>query len=726
MELITNEYIEYDEGYPVFNIGRLKERAIRPRSHFFLQTNGVAITQSSSDSFGVVSDTEFKTTSKLTFNGDLKVYSICKGQILIQPNSSNSSLVNLILKPFNQPFRSMPIKYFIYRGLNYSDFFTSDTVPKLIGDENTGSIFIKQLWAAFNSFYSNLNSGTPNPEFLASYLGMPSTSNPQSISSKIDEWFYCLSQTTQDPISGVINEPELLAFELPIISRGIELGTASNDIGLDIVLDNCCLSQTSSLEPFSLDLEFARSEEYILDTTNLIDVYQKRLLKEACTQFIDAAAFYGLHASEKGKIYYDNQSTPHSTPTSIKTLLSPFATDESLYLYINSNLGRSYNFYGNYEIGSPTFNNIKFDFASPISNETVFGTDGWPILKISVSNIQEPKLFMQLVLENEYEGVVLYSNLGGLQTENSEYFMTQTELLPSTISQSFEYGNEIHIKLNAIPSGSAYSGISGLINLIYQGAEYSPNILPSNLEPDQIYNFNNFKELFASPTLISNLDSSQKFNFICFQPTNIVKYGFSGVYAEQTECLVKKSIIFEDIINPSNDNIVRRVSFISQAENLSKKLNSKNSLSSKARYDSIVLDNQHYFNIAYGKENCIIKHYNIEDNSNLFKIFDLYVDGNVENGFFTLGITQNELDTLVALIPNNAFNVRFFIANQDNTRIYDTIYDIPIQKFALGILYEDNLGDLQVLRPSQDILIYGNSIAYLTTIDYSNLENRFS
>ena len=98
---------------------------VRPKlkclSHFYLEDIGKINDQTHQLSFGAKSESEFRVTHSIEINSDCKIYSICKGQIMIQPNVDDESKINLILKPFVQPISTLSIEYIIYRGLNKSD-----------------------------------------------------------------------------------------------------------------------------------------------------------------------------------------------------------------------------------------------------------------------------------------------------------------------------------------------------------------------------------------------------------------------------------------------------------------------------------------------------------------------------------------------------------------------------------------------------------------------------
>lgn len=95
-------------------------------SHFFIESVGQnSFSQNNNQKFGAISTSQFRTTSKITFSGIKKIYAICQGQTFIVPQEGNPNKINLILRPYKQPIPELSIKYFVYRGLNKSDFFDS-------------------------------------------------------------------------------------------------------------------------------------------------------------------------------------------------------------------------------------------------------------------------------------------------------------------------------------------------------------------------------------------------------------------------------------------------------------------------------------------------------------------------------------------------------------------------------------------------------------------------
>ena len=120
------------------------------QSHFFIEPGG--FTQSETQAFGPVSSTKFNLTSRFSLISPQKAYSICKGVVLVQPQEDlNNGKVNLILRPYKQPFPGLNIKYFIYRGLRKSDFFIKDGEYKVIAESGQTSDFITKINKDFNA-----------------------------------------------------------------------------------------------------------------------------------------------------------------------------------------------------------------------------------------------------------------------------------------------------------------------------------------------------------------------------------------------------------------------------------------------------------------------------------------------------------------------------------------------------------------------------------------------
>ncbi|MGY0041034.1 hypothetical protein [Pedobacter sp. NJ-S-72] len=337
-----------------------------PDSHFFTATNGLS--QSAEQAFGPISENDFNITAKFSSTG-AKAFAICKGVILVQPQTENSDVVNLILRPYSQPITGFNIRYFIYRGLKKSDFFSGDNVlPASTGTSD----FINKVNKSFSAYYDNGNV----PPFLARYMGFDPANQPVNLS--LDQFFFKDSEYVDS--SGQFVEKTEIAFELPMIQKGAWLGNfnfINGECGIDVVLNYGDYKLPLPNNEFLFDLTYARAKSASINLASVTDSFQKKLKKEQIFQFLDVAAYYGFHAGKgtiqlEGKKYKDQEIYDQ--------LVSKFYSKNRLYLYIQSDRGRSYNFYGNYLVSSTDTKNLKTGTSGDALTDATYQTRGWPLL----------------------------------------------------------------------------------------------------------------------------------------------------------------------------------------------------------------------------------------------------------------------------------------------------------------------------------------------------------
>ena len=191
-------------------------RNVRPvlvaNSHFYIESAGDGdFNQLESQQFGAISETQFRTTAKVTFTGVKKVFAICQGQVFVVPQQGNTTKVNVILRPYKQPIRELPIKYFIYRGLKKSDFISGTGANANIIDEaSNNSGFITHIWNEFNAFYSHLPEDQRPNSFKASMIGFSDDTTQHPDDNLIDHYLNKISVYDDDDQQ---NESEAMQTE---------------------------------------------------------------------------------------------------------------------------------------------------------------------------------------------------------------------------------------------------------------------------------------------------------------------------------------------------------------------------------------------------------------------------------------------------------------------------------------------------------------------------------
>lgn len=715
------------------NQGRVKDNNLEAISHFFIESNNLnPFSQLEFQSFGVVSATKFKTTSVITFGGIKKVYAICQGQILIQPQIGDDTKVNIILKPFRQTIKGFSIKYFIYRGLKKSDFINTDSNPsKVAGSETTGTDLMKFIWTDFNRFYSNHNiSSNEIPDFLPSFIGYSEDTIIQPIESSIESYFFKSSFAEVDNITNEITESSENAFELPLVPRGICFGTVENEIGLDIVLNDGYFLDNDDSKPFNLNLEYARSPDYFIDTDNVISNIEKKCLREYCNLFIDPASYYGLHTNNLSKLFINDLPNPLTLKENIYELLNGFYSKNRVYLTVKSNRGRSYGFYNNYlNPQQGNNNNIKIGLDESSLSESIFGTNGWPVYYIDYSSsiVETQLIYLKFLNTSSIHFPSFYCLVGKLSGSNHNNFIDKYAL---TSSENDGYTNSIVFELNTIENNSNYYLISGILNIYYEVNNINYPYLSAF--PDRFkQNHLIFNKLF------NNINSIPIFTY----ESNLKKISNSTFYLISYENIVEQLTMNQNIIvynqgkkqidplDLNSDYLYEdRVLFISKTVDrntdvitTSQEFLTHTSLSKNLETDENTSGN--YFYSLFDDKNYYVDSYLINDAVNVeIKLLMLMNKSASNVAQICLGITKSEYDLLLDELPLESANVSFCSKEDITVLNTDSLNEFTYCKFELGLQFEDAAGLIQTIFPTNPIYIYSLNLTFFNSKAYSDFE----
>ncbi|GGG35393.1 hypothetical protein GCM10011344_40300 [Dokdonia pacifica] len=673
---------------------------LQPISHFFLE--GDNFSQTESQKFGPISASVFNTTSRVTFTGSKKIYAICQGTVFIQPQTGNADKVNVLLKPYKQPINGLSIKYFIYRGLNKNDFVNGlQVAPK--GSNATG--FVNYIWDEFESFH-DVEDGETAPSFLAKYIGFPENEIDQEVSGYIDQFFYKIATYTEGETPQ--ENPEG-AYELPIISRGTHLGNATESIGLDIILNIGDYYIENDPNPFKLDLTFARVEDGKLETTGIPEGFQTKLLKEACTQFIDPAAFYGTHANGIGKLFIDEVENPITTKEQIASKLNGFLTKNTIYLYIQGERRRSYNFYNNYQYSEDNTNDIKIGADAESLQETQFRTLGWPVEVIESGEYLNPDtgtIAMQLVTDGNEEAI-LYTEKGVLLSGNTNNFVQKENLIPEVTLDPTETVEEKYTKtvLYGLPKDNNNRIICNWLSLNYKGKSHyiigssdaEQRFYPLK-EIDQLYNLLNVNSFIS-------LDNS----FASVLDKRIITQHFETNKLIEVGTVVSRRI--EDIIS-NDESVVRRVTFESVLVDVNRDTQSFYKTGSPLKeslVDNINQNDSNQNNIYTPQIPYYIDTIHFSDGSNVINGLLLESQDRKRPMKYVVGLSYEEWMQIQSLISENSLtNASLFFDDTLylDTDTYTSEEEYLFKKYNLGVIGEGIEGELIYYLPSEVITIY--------------------
>lgn len=689
-------------------------------SHFFTESGG--FTQSPAQSFGPVNDTEFNLTSKFSVATPQKAYSICKGVVLVQPQTADPTKVNLILRPYKQPFKGLNVKYFIYRGLQKSDFFTTDGDP-LIKSSSTGtpSDFITKINIDFDAFHGGRKDadGTPiaPPPFTAKYIGYDESITDLTIplsSFFFKESEFVAADTTFD---------EKDNFELPMIDIGKSLGNfAEGECGIDVVLNYGDYQHNFDNGEFVFNLEYARNTEgkIVLSGTDV----EKKLLREQTIQFIDIAAFYGLFVpAESVGVMTAGVQTEKKGTEIYNTIISKFATKNNWYVYIQSDRTRSYDFYGNYKINEAGDNNLKTGLLEDATTkivpmtETQYGTFGWPVLintQEQATSVTTNNLYLQLVTDNN-NNAAFYGQIANVANAQKDNFINADGLrIPPDAEGNYQtLTSQIQLSTPAV----AGKNIATLSTLLYQGIINTyivKELLDENNQPIvQLGQANYFDDVFslidAQPLL--KLSGDNSFFKMTSEKLNLINEFYDK---KQQGISVVQTLTINDIIETGIEETptVARVTYLTEAGDVmnnavsatgSTTPDTKTSAAASgtvSKSKTYELPEPYYYNLKL-----------FTDSTQTITGLELKtLDGTTPNKII-LGLTKAENDIVKAKISTGLKNPRLFLIDlfEDGSELIST-ENIKYQKYKVGCVAENAVGKNELFKPEGDDTVFVYSL----------------
>jgi hypothetical protein len=682
------------------------------RSHFFTELTG--ITQSFQQAFGPLGNTliakenEFQVTSLFTAASSVKIYSICKSNIFVVQQVNDPTKVNLILKPIDQPCNQLKVKYFVYRGIDLASFFslnlTSNNERKVIpySQYSTSSEFVQSLWDQFLKLNGNAAS---TQDFLARWIGfeIPNT----IIETSLESIFY--KQSPAD-IDNAIEVSTL--YELPIVNQGMWLGNAIGEFGIEIILETG--GELDWNDEFKLDLQYASLSKQKFDCNTLAASNNEKLYRECVLQFIDPCAFWGLHISNSNTVSVRNYSGSTFTTIAITSnilynnLLSLFTNKNRMYYYLYSELGRSYNYYGNYFTDDDKSYDLGVSIANSNFNLTKFGSFKWPLV------IVENNLNFKLKLPTSRYAEAVFCHM--IKTFTGEQSFLYAEDL---VDHESLLSKEINIEILSLNDGASEVPISSIQIGFYSGVISYAELFEESLANPIIgvIKCNNPHNLLAirNKSNIFNLGANIIFNYsLAAYCGNLIKFVSKDNIAG-TWHLLNTMIHFDNIKsidNPTNTP-TKRVLFETR-HNLQND-SSINSISNSSNNKmELCFDSFETYNVEinnFFKPNGItfelIKEYDDGINENIKILKTVQVDASY-NEKLLLGITLEEYDKLHLIVSNNQLlNASIYLHNEYESLAFFSQDGVKYFVYYLYVLAESKIDNkIVVIKPLDKIIVY--------------------
>lgn len=703
------------------------------QSHFFVESGG--FTQSREQAFGPQSSTEFNLTSKFSLASPKKAYAICKGVVLVQPQTGSPDKVNLILRPYKQPFPGLNIKYFIYRGLQRSDFFTAGSNPKIIQKTGQTSDFINKINDDFDAFHGNRkdaqNNPIPKPDFTAKYIGYkdnPTEENEATeLAIPLSSFFFKESEFVE--ANNTFDETD--DFELPMIDMGKSLGKfAQGECGIDVVLNYGDYKHNFNNGEFDFNLKYARKAFASISITEGTP-YQQKLLREQSIQFIDIASFYGLFVPQYSvDIVSAGTQTTKKGVEIFNSVINNFFTKNYWYIYIQSDRTRSYDFYGNYKIDDGPENlktGLLANSEGIVPMTTVsYGTEGWPVLidkQEQANTVTTNNLYLQFPTDNN-NNAAFYGQIAKVANAQKDNFINADGLrLPPD-----EEGNYADLTSAIQLTTPAYQGknIASLNILLYQGKVNTykvGEVLDENGDSVVVNGQANFFDdvfslIKAEPLL--KLNGNDSYSRMTSEKLNLINEFYDK---KQQGISIVQTLTVNDLIETGIEETptVARVTYLTEAGDVmnnavsatgSTTPDTKTTASASGavtKSKTYQLPDPYYYNLKL-----------FTDSTETITGLELKTLDRSTPNKIILGLTKTENDAIKALIMDDTKNPRLFLINlfEDGNELVSP-ENFKYQKYKVAIVAENTNGETVLSEPENDVFVYSLDRNYHFSKGYS-------
>lgn len=695
-------------------VAKSRVKEFMPSSYFFTE-GGLTAQATNSDAYGPINASTFRITTRFGLTNK-KAFAVTGGQVLVLPQagSQNAAKVNVIIKPLKNIDVGIPIKYFIYRGLKKNMFVNGLNI--LESNDSTNTPFMKKVWTDLKTFNDLTN---PLPNVPATLFGYNET---EADTITLDQKFFNLhDETTSDPNKN---------YSLAIIEAGQYFGDFSDNGGFEIVLDEGAYQQEKSDTGFVINLGYGRSADVVLNVADIAanpDI-SERIYRENVQRFLDPAAFYGAHITqeEKGEIKVVNapDTIKYSSRAAIyENIVSKFYNKNKLYLYIQAERGRSFNF--DDVLGTAA---LKIGSGGTISTSP-YKTDNWPIIISEIEQTHQAdesdnkkaanNLVFQLKYKTADKRLTVYNSHGNcMNAEVEGSFLPFTALLEEDPATQ-EYTKKINYNLI-----NTYNLLSNTSLTVKNIATF---IFITSEEKEVEY----FNDFFGPINLMPIINPPATL------PVNVVKKAVSTknktLYFDKEFSVMNQNLFFSGIFStptppdPPVDNRMR-LYVLKQVDATD---NSKNEFKffgtsgygfyeNIEQYNKLIYGNTDYY-VWKGKVTDLVTSEDIET----LQLINFQKEGNVLN-YMQLGLTEKEFNKLIYdsetvnpganHIPSYATNIFFHLDNSGITQ------GLVYTKYKLGIKYDGLFGIPVTTYPSaaNEVFVYSVDGHYFFTKEFSD------
>lgn len=341
--------------------------------YFFTEPNKLNV--QTANGFGVIDTNEYRVGNLFSASSTPKAYAVMNGNILAQEVAGNTNILNLVLKPSEQPDLGMPrIDYIIYKGIVKSSLVGSNDVVAA----STKNDLTKKIWDSHALQVQEFNIPQPAPptnplasEVLGLAYKASATGNYDADDDdSLNKAFYS-SESTQFPVEG-----------------GDHIGDFdTTSFGIVIVFERIGFKPTFRL---ARELDSKITFTALGGSPTNAETFRRKHEKEDILNFVDSAAFFGAYSESGLEVFTGLELI---TGTEFETLtgsdlyddvISKHLNRNKIYVDVRNEFDDSFNYYENYD------NTIQWslDNTTTLTNVNYYRSE-WPVL---------------VVLDSEFDG----------------------------------------------------------------------------------------------------------------------------------------------------------------------------------------------------------------------------------------------------------------------------------------------------------------------------------
>lgn len=518
--------------------------------HFFTEPSKLNA-QTAANAFGPDAsdpDNKYNISSRHTVSAAAKIFACQDAMMLVRPQTGSTTLVNIILKPISNleiPFTN--VKYYIYRGVDRTSLVVNVTPDvdhpdgiAITPSTGTPTQFISKFWKRWNDFKNNTNQTALSDPLPNSFGYDPATAG----TTPVEELFNSAAST-----NATIND-----FQAIRVSEGEWIANLqpSVDFEFEIITDT---------DHLTVDLAYVQKDKQIIDATGLQSYLQPVDLnaiakRELILNYVDPAAFFGMHYYIGIKVFSSYNTTTFETITDLKkernvltNVINNFSNKNVVYLDVRSEKGYSYFYYKNYHVDAYSGSLLQWSEALKLKSESQatfhfldYAALYWPLINLqnpsfSINPVVEgERLELKLLILDNKKPLLFLENPSLLGATNKDHFLDEKKLI-DTANVLSDYTLPILIYPPYTTIGSNKKNFAYHIRLQYFRTDYSvtlPNtILKKSKFPDDCFGGINIPDLnVATP-----FNHVQKTKLTYVKGATFSYVAKSGVYKDNTRLL---------------------------------------------------------------------------------------------------------------------------------------------------------------------------------------------